>query len=144
MDIPISEISKLLDTNDDTFRYWLKTSEDLKTLLFKKTVIREEFSRGKYVKRRREMWFADSDNIEEIKKIALKKKCKEKRKYHGLYAWSRSALECYSAQYKCSKCINNYICSAFTRNGICPPIKRIVKEMVDKYGNPPKWILEDL
>ena len=142
-DIPISEISKLLETNDDTLRYWLKTSEKLKCLFFKKTIIREEFLRGKFVKRRREMWFADSDNLEEIKKIAHKRRGREKRRFDNKYSWSRSAVECWQAKYDCKKCQNNYICSAFIKRGIFPPMQKIVKEMVEMYGIPPERIIEN-
>ena len=146
-DIHLAEVANLLGIKPGTLRYWLKIpdqrSAKLKEFFFKKTIIREELVGGVMRMRHREMWFIDEKNIEEIKEIGQQRKIREKRRFDKKYSWSRSAIECYQAKYDCRICQNNYICGAYIRKGKFPPMRKIVKEMVEIYGIPPERIIEE-
>ena len=142
-DIQLIELSQLLNINAETLRYWLKISDAFRKFFFKKTIIREEITYGKLRKRTREMWFADSKNIDAIKEFSVRRKNREKKRFDKKYSWSRSAIECWQAKYDCRICQNNYICGAFIKKGKFPPMQKIVKEMVELYGIPPERILEN-
>ena len=142
-EIQLSVVSDYIGVKVGTLRYWIKINEKIRQFFHKKTIVREEFLCGKTRQRIREMWFADSSKLEELKEIASKRKVREKKRFDKKYSWSRSAIECWQAQYDCKKCQNNYICSAFIKRGIFPPMQKIVKEMVERYGIPPERIIEN-
>ena len=142
-DIQLSEVAKILNSQIGTVRAWFKISDIFQSLFYKKTIIREELVGGVLKHRHRKMWFTNSENIEVIKEFWQKRKIKEKRRFDKKYSWSRSAIECYQAKYDCRICQNNYICGAFLKKGLFPPMRKIVKEMVEIYGIPPERILEE-
>ena len=67
-------------------------------------------------------------------------KSRKLRKKQEKFGWTRSAVECYKAKTNCSKCTNAYICSSIakSRDDGIPPMKKMITELLDKIGLPPK------
>ncbi|MCQ2957468.1 MAG: hypothetical protein MJ180_01040, partial [Candidatus Gastranaerophilales bacterium] len=64
---------------------------------------------------------------------------KKRKKYKDLY-WTNSAIDCYNSKMECSKCFNRDICESVVALGEEPPMKKIVRNLLDKLGEPPKNI----
>ena len=144
--IEIEELSKDLGLKTNTFRYWLKRNEEdfnsgiydfyLMSLCKKisftpqnRTTNRKIYY--KYVVYDKKLFMNEFDNY--IKYI---KEAKRKSKLYRSLNWTRSAFECYIANFECNKCFNKHFCKRFLDKNIEPPMKKTVKKLLEKVGRP--------
>ena len=144
--IGIEDLAKELGFKTNTFRYWLKRNEeDFKSGVYdfylmglskkisftlKKTGKNRKIY-YKYVIYDKERFIAEFNNY--LKYI---KEAKRKSKLYRSLNWTRSAFECYMANFECKKCFNNHFCKRFLDKNIEPPMKDTVKKLLEKIGKP--------
>ena len=121
--IGIEDLAKELGFKTNTFRYWLKRNEEdfksgvynfylmslskkISFTLKKKTNNRKIYY--KYVIEDKEQFVQEFENY--IKHI---RDAKRKSKLYRSLNWTRSAFECYLANFECTKCFNKHFCHAF-------------------------------
>ncbi len=146
--IGIEDLAKELGYKYNTFRYWLKRNEeDFNSGIYNFNLGSLKKKIGIYLKNRkntrsRKVYYKyvieDKEKFVKEFENYLKyiKEGKIKNKLYRSLNWTRSAFECYLAGCICQKCFNSHFCKRFLNKNIEPPMKKMVKKLLEKIGKP--------
>ena len=144
----LKEVAAQLNISENNLRYILKNNENdveynnyeysLKNLITKYPILKVTKGVKKYHRHYITSFVLDIDEF--INKFINYKEYKNnlKKKNYINRLWSASAIECWENNMNCKKCSNYAICRnvSIEKNLLEPPMKKIVKGLIIKYGNP--------
>lgn len=143
----LSEIAQNFGLKLSTLRYWLKrNTEDCENGLYefnlmdltqriqiqKRTATPKNFIRGY-----EHIIILDLNEFkEEFFKYTEFVETNKRKKANGNLYWTYSAIECYSCDMDCKKCFNKEICNKIVPQDGDPPMKNVVKKLLNSVGKP--------
>jgi len=144
----ISDIAFAFGLKTTTLRYWIdKNNKDcekgiydfnLSDLIQTMNIFKKTASKNNISRHYKQLIIFDLEEFknEFYKYVKFKANYRKKKKYKNLY-WTNSAVDCYNCKMDCKKCFNRDICKSVVSKEVEPPMKRIVRILLEKLGKPP-------
>ena len=143
----ISDIASAFGLKTTTLRYWIdKNNKDcekeiydfnLSELMQSMNVFRKTATKNNIGRHYRQLIIFDLDEFKKefFRYVNFRANYKKNKKYKNLY-WTDSAVDCYNCKMDCRKCFNKDICESIVSKEEEPPMKRVVRLLLEKIGKP--------
>ena len=143
----LKEVAARFGLKINTLRYWMKKNNDdceanfydfNLSFLTQRIKVRKKTLTPRVIVRSYEKLFIV--DIEEFARefhryVDFIENTKNKKR-SGNISWTNTAIECYSCQMNCKKCFNKDICLKISREKGEPPMKLMVRKLLDTIGKP--------
>lgn len=144
----INDIAAEIGLQPNTLRYWLKKNNidynrnfydfNLWDLIKKINIVSKRHNAKEHKRSYPQYIILDMEEFktEFNKYVNYIENIKQKKRVGNLY-WTNSAIDCYCAKMTCNNCFNQKICYSVCEFNSEPPMKNVVRKLLEQIGKPP-------